>query len=276
MLACFISLVPPRFTEIPDQVIKVKKNTIASVICRAFGFPPPVIQWSKAFASLPKRRATVENGTLKITSFSLKDVGTYQCKATNKLGSVSASTALNIVEGERNRLVLLLLKAGRSVRSSPDRVVQLRALVELIVWCSCTRHHSHHVSLHPGVKIGIGKNHIHGGVEIPLAVSCYSNRRVSVGLISHLSYLARMETTSFSTVISFRQLLSFLSRDTGCPDGWVRHTTLCFRVIDSPTLKWNFARRTCQDLAADLAIIRSVTENNFIFDLIRKQKTVTN
>lgn len=106
------------------------------------------------------RRATVENGTLKITSFSLKDVGTYQCKATNKLGSVSASTALNIVEG--------------------------------------------------------------------------------------------------------------------CPDGWVRHTTLCFRVIDSPTLKWNFARRTCQDLAADLAIIRSATENNFIFDLIRKQKTVTN
>jgi len=28
-------------------------------------------------------------------------------------------------------------------------------------------------------------------------------------------------------------------------------------------------------LAADLAIIRSATENNFIFDLIRKQQTVT-
>ena len=93
---------PPRFTEIPDQVIEVTKNTIASVICRAFGSPPPVIQWSKAFASLPKGRATVQNGTLKITSFSLKDVGTYQCKATNKLGSVSASTALNIVKGEKD------------------------------------------------------------------------------------------------------------------------------------------------------------------------------
>ena len=125
MLPCFISLVPPRFTEISDQVIKVKESTIASVICRAFGFPPPVIQWSKAFASLPKRRATVENGTLKITSFSLKDVGTYQCKATNKLGSVSASTALNIVEGEEDRLVLLLFKARRSVRLSPVKRLTL-------------------------------------------------------------------------------------------------------------------------------------------------------
>lgn len=95
---------PPQFTEIPDQVIKVKEGKVASVVCRAFGSPSPVIQWSKAFASLPKRRTTAD-GTLKITSFSLNDVGTYQCKATNKLGSVSASTGLNMVEGEKNRLV---------------------------------------------------------------------------------------------------------------------------------------------------------------------------
>lgn len=108
MFVCFIPPGPPQFTTVRDQVVKVKENTVASVICQAFGSPPPAIQWSKAFASLPKGRATVENGTLKITSFSLKDVGTYQCKATNKLGSVSASTALNIVEGEKQRLVQLL------------------------------------------------------------------------------------------------------------------------------------------------------------------------
>ena len=93
---------PPQFTEVPDQVIKVMEGKVASVVCRAFGSPPPVIQWSKAFASLPKGRATIENGTLTITSFSLNDVGTYQCKATNKLGSVSVSTGLNMVEGEEN------------------------------------------------------------------------------------------------------------------------------------------------------------------------------
>lgn len=40
----------------------------------------------------------------------LKDVGTYQCKATNNMGSVSSSTALNIVEGEKNRYTDLLLQ----------------------------------------------------------------------------------------------------------------------------------------------------------------------
>ena len=96
---------PPQFTEVPKQLLTVKESTVASVTCRAFGSPPPVIQWSKAFASLPKGRATVVNGTLKITSFSLKDVGTYQCKATNKLGSISSSTTLSIIKGEKERFV---------------------------------------------------------------------------------------------------------------------------------------------------------------------------
>ena len=95
---------PPRFTEIPERVIKVKANSVASVDCGAFGFPPPNIQWSKALASLPRERATVDNGTLKITTFRLEDVGTYQCKATNKLGSAKLSTALNIVYPGKNFL----------------------------------------------------------------------------------------------------------------------------------------------------------------------------
>lgn len=105
-----ISLVPPQFSEVPDQVVKVKENTVASVICRAFGSPPPAIQWSRAFASLPKGRATVQNGTLKIIRFSPKDVGTYQCKATNKLGSVTSSTTLSLQQpnGENQRSVQLL------------------------------------------------------------------------------------------------------------------------------------------------------------------------
>ena len=82
--------------------------------------------------------------------------------------------------------------------------------------------------------------------------------------------------TFFSNDTSFQQLFSFFSDDTGCPGGWVRHTTLCFHVIDSPTLKWDVARTTCQNLAADLAIITSAAENNFIVDLIKKQQTVTN
>ena len=60
-----------------------------------------------------------------------------------------------------------------------------------------------------------------------------------------------------------------------CPEGWVLHGKSCFLIINIPTLKWSDARRTCQNLGGDLAIIRSAAENNFIFELLKKQKTVT-
>ncbi len=100
MLFHFVS-VPPQFTVIPEQEVRVKGNSVASAACRAFGFPAPIIQWSRAFASLPEGRVTVINGTLNITGFSAKDVGTYQCKATNKLGSVSTLTTFSYARSKR-------------------------------------------------------------------------------------------------------------------------------------------------------------------------------
>jgi len=60
-----------------------------------------------------------------------------------------------------------------------------------------------------------------------------------------------------------------------CPEGWVLHVKSCYLIINVPTLNWSDARRTCQNLGGDLAIIRSAEENNFIFDLVKKQKTIT-
>ncbi|KAJ7369759.1 ATP-dependent DNA helicase chl1 [Desmophyllum pertusum] len=90
--------VPPRFVETPDRVIRVLVNTVASISCRAFGFPSPTIVWSRGLVSLPQGRTTITNGTLNISNFSPQDSGPYQCKATNKLGSVSSLTTLNIVQ----------------------------------------------------------------------------------------------------------------------------------------------------------------------------------
>ena len=59
-----------------------------------------------------------------------------------------------------------------------------------------------------------------------------------------------------------------------CPQGWVLHGHSCYHIIDTPTLKWSDARTTCQNLGGDLAIIRSADENNFISDLVMKQKKV--
>ena len=61
-----------------------------------------------------------------------------------------------------------------------------------------------------------------------------------------------------------------------CPqDGWVRYGNFSYLIINIRTLKWSDARRTCQMLGGDLAIIKSAAENNFIFSLLKKQKTIT-
>ena len=61
-----------------------------------------------------------------------------------------------------------------------------------------------------------------------------------------------------------------------CPqDGWVYLGNFGYLIIDIPTMKWSDARRTCQMLGGDLAIIKSAAENNFTFTLLRKQKTIT-
>ena len=103
---CFFVIisVPPRFIKTPDRVIKVTVNSLASVSCQAFGFPPPIIVWSRGLVPLPQGRSTVINGTLNISNFSPQDVGPYQCKATNKLGSVTALTTLHYVKQGKNQL----------------------------------------------------------------------------------------------------------------------------------------------------------------------------
>ncbi|XP_020627752.1 macrophage mannose receptor 1-like, partial [Orbicella faveolata] len=60
-----------------------------------------------------------------------------------------------------------------------------------------------------------------------------------------------------------------------CPEGWVLHAKSCFLIINIPTLERSDARRTCQNLGGDLAIIRSAEENNFIFGLVKQQDTIT-
>ncbi|XP_068699010.1 uncharacterized protein [Montipora foliosa] len=86
--------VSPVFTKVPGKVTLFESRSTAVLVCEAFGFPPPVIQWSKAFSLLPQRRSVVVNGTLTISRFSLQDSGTYQCKASNRLGSVTFATSL--------------------------------------------------------------------------------------------------------------------------------------------------------------------------------------
>ena len=105
LITClFVFPVAPQFIGIPDKVTKVTGNSVASLSCRALGFPPPTVVWSRGLVPLPQGRSTVTNGTMTISNFSPGDAGPYQCKATNKLGSVTALTTLRYVKQGKNQL----------------------------------------------------------------------------------------------------------------------------------------------------------------------------
>ena len=61
----------------------------------------------------------------------------------------------------------------------------------------------------------------------------------------------------------------------GCPPGWFRHEQSCYYIGDTPTEIWSNAREKCKKMGADLAIIRSSTENDFVSRIVKKQKTAT-
>ena len=71
-------------------------------------------------------------------------------------------------------------------------------------------------------------------------------------------------------------MIRFVSLLLGCcPAGWVRRGRSCYYIDDTPTAKWSDARQRCQNMGADLVIIRSAKENDFILDLVKKQDRIT-
>lgn len=67
----------------------------------------------------------------------------------------------------------------------------------------------------------------------------------------------------------------FFCRTGNCPEGsGAVFESSCFFIIDIPTASWNYARWTCENYGADLAVIKSVNENNVILNLVTNQPTV--
>ncbi|XP_020623010.1 opioid-binding protein/cell adhesion molecule homolog isoform X2 [Orbicella faveolata] len=132
--------VPPEFIKTPDRLTNVLGNSVASVSCRAFGFPPPTIVWSRGLVPLPQGRTTVANGTLKISNFSPEDVGPYQCKATNKLGSVTALTTLHF---NQNLWKSSAIIAGNAFYQSHLKQFLAPAVGLNLRWVLCYRASTH-------------------------------------------------------------------------------------------------------------------------------------
>ncbi|XP_015763707.1 PREDICTED: neurogenic locus notch homolog protein 1-like [Acropora digitifera] len=57
-----------------------------------------------------------------------------------------------------------------------------------------------------------------------------------------------------------------------CQEGWVEHNHSCYRMISiGRYYRVKFARQRCNDMSADLPIIKSQSENDFIHSLMKMQ-----
>ena len=61
----------------------------------------------------------------------------------------------------------------------------------------------------------------------------------------------------------------------GCSVGWDRHGKSCYYIDDTPTQAWSDARAACKSRSADLPIIKSAEQNEFIASMVFQQDTIT-
>lgn len=85
----------------PENVVTVAGAAQAVLRCRAVGYPPPIVRWSKDGVQLQATdRLSIESdGTLTLRPVRPEDHGTYRCDAHNYNGTISAEANI-FINGE--------------------------------------------------------------------------------------------------------------------------------------------------------------------------------
>ena len=88
----------------------VREGSIATIICEAFGYPPPTIVWSRANGTLSDRvsvsdSVSVLTGNGNVTRVSVnftittafrEDTGVYTCSANNSIGNDNRDMSITV------------------------------------------------------------------------------------------------------------------------------------------------------------------------------------
>lgn len=68
------------------------KTWDTTLLCNIFGYPSPVISWSRSHKELPVNRHVISGNKLEILNTTEDDGGAYVCQGANHLGNVMAVT----------------------------------------------------------------------------------------------------------------------------------------------------------------------------------------
>lgn len=103
-LALNFFLAPPLFVTNPSDITSPPARDI-TFICMADGTPPPTYSWTRVGRALPPNalQSGASGQDLRLFDVTSELSGSYECAATNSLGSAKASANL-IVLGELKQL----------------------------------------------------------------------------------------------------------------------------------------------------------------------------
>ena len=96
--------VPSKFITEPKKAVVGYKSWDAVLKCDIFGYPSPVISWTRSRNELPINRHVIDGDTLTIKNTTNDDDGAYLCQGQNQLGSVIAVTWVNVKDVGKLRI----------------------------------------------------------------------------------------------------------------------------------------------------------------------------
>lgn len=83
-----LSAVPAKFVTEPKRSVTAYKAWDTVLKCDIFGYPSPVITWTRSGRQLPVNRHVINGSQLTIQKTTEDDDGAYVCQGTNQLGNV--------------------------------------------------------------------------------------------------------------------------------------------------------------------------------------------
>ena len=86
----------PVFTKVPSSLATPYEGSDFQETCQATGYPIPKLSWLRLGVPLPAGRTEVNGGYLTIRKVGLSDDGSYECAASNSMGTKKARMSLAV------------------------------------------------------------------------------------------------------------------------------------------------------------------------------------